>query len=88
MMSCCEISIIFILIKSKHESSALFEIEMLKLHPIIWFVDCTFNSNLERVPPTLDCNKMHVGLFQRSGIVCTHGTIPYVGLGTLEQLIV
>jgi hypothetical protein len=29
---------------------------------------------------------MHIGLFQRSGIVCTHGTMPYVGLGALEQL--
>jgi hypothetical protein len=55
---------------------------MLKPHPIIWFVDCTFNSNLEGVPPTLDCNIMHIGLFQRSGIVFTHGTMPYVGLGT------
>ncbi len=74
-------------VQSMHESSALFEIEMLKPHPIIWFVDCTFNSNPEKVPPTLDCNIMHVGLFQRSGIVCTHGTMPYVGLGTLEQLL-
>lgn len=71
-----------------HESFAFFEIEMLKPHPIIWFVDCTFNSNPERVPPTLDCNKMHVGLFQKNGIVYTHGTMPYVGLATLEQLIV
>jgi hypothetical protein len=61
---------------------------MLKPHPIIWFVDCTFNSNLEGAPPTLDCNIMHIGLFQRNGIVCTHGTMPYVGLGTLERLIV
>ncbi len=49
-------------------------------------MDCTFNSNPKRVPPTLDCNIMHIGLFQRSGIVCTHGTMPYVGLGALEQL--
>jgi hypothetical protein len=46
--------------------------------------NCTKNSNPKGIPPTLYYNILHIGLFQRSGIVCTHGTMPYVGIGTLE----